>query len=136
MTKLDQLYALAEQEGIEVLCFNLECAALSVMEEDGHCCIGIDPMRLNSHADETLKLAHELGHCMTGGFYNRYSPYDLRRRHEVRANRWMVKALIPRSDLRAQMRRGNTEVWQLAEALDMPEHLVSQALELYAVTRD
>ena len=69
MEKLEELYRLAEAHHIPVYCFPLpRCQALSVMDAEGDCQIGIDPMQLESEADEAVKLAHELGHCETGSF--------------------------------------------------------------------
>jgi len=40
---------------------------------------------------ELYQLAHELGHCECGAFYNRYSPFDLVGKHERRADCWAKK---------------------------------------------
>lgn len=39
----------------------------------GTCAIALDPRKIRSSADEAVKLSHELGHCVYGGFYNQYS---------------------------------------------------------------
>ena len=36
---------------------------------DGMCIIAIDPHKVKSIADRKEKTVHELGHCMTGAFY-------------------------------------------------------------------
>ena len=127
-----RLYGLAEQAGIPVECFPLpQTTSLSIMDEGGNCYIAIDPMELESTADETCKLAHELGHCMTGSFYNRSSPCDLIARHEVRADRWAIRRLLPRHKLERAYRRGIVECWQLAEYFGLPERFIRQAIEYY-----
>ena len=38
-----------------------------------------------------MKLAHELGHCCTGSFYNQWATADCRRRHENVADKWAIQ---------------------------------------------
>ena len=96
----NSLYEIAEQQGVLVLLCPLQkLEAVSCVDGEGRCSIGIDPQKLRSAADEREKLAHELGHCVTGAFYNRYSPFDSRSRHEARARRWALDALVPEPEL-------------------------------------
>ena len=68
MTDLLDLYGLAEEHGTEIYWFDLGTAeSLSLPLEDGSCAIAMDPWRMSTLADEKVKLAHELGHCETGG---------------------------------------------------------------------
>jgi hypothetical protein len=105
---------------------------MSMMDEDGQCYIAIDPRRLRSGADEKTKLGHELGHCATGSFYNRYSPYDLPARHEHRAEKWAILQLVPHEQLEEQLRAGRRTVWELAEWFDVSEDLIRKALCWYS----
>ena len=73
-----ELHRLAEAEGIPVIRFSLpENGSLSIQDGQGQCYIGMD--ELETEAQRKVHLAHELGHCLTGSFYNRYAPRDLRR---------------------------------------------------------
>ena len=93
MTSLDSLYELAEDEEIEIYAFDLPLTgSVSTMEPDGTCYIGIDPFSIDSRSEEAVCLAHELGHCITGSFYNVYAVCDLRAKHERRADKWAIKA--------------------------------------------
>ena len=132
MTNLLSLYQTAEAEDIMVDCFDLNSReALSLMGDDGKCYIAIDPFKLQSESDELIKLAHEMGHCMTGAFYNCYSPLDLRQKHERRAEIWAIKKVLPEEDLYNMFRKGITEPWELAEELQLPESFVRKALSYY-----
>lgn len=74
MIDIVNLYQLAEDHGHAVYWYTdpyLEC--VSVQDNEGDCHIAINPYRLENLADERYKLAHELGHCETGAFYNRYA---------------------------------------------------------------
>lgn len=131
---LSALYDLARQEDVDVDCFAMNKAeSMSCLFKDGSCSVAIDPFRLTSEADEKVKLGHELGHCLTGAFYNRYSDFDLRRRHEIRADRWAIKKLIPKDELVMAYCQGCVEAWQLADHFGVTEEFVYKALEAYMV---
>ena len=66
-------------------------------------------------ADETVKLAHEMGHCATGSFYNR----------------WAYRRLIPPEALEEAFRRGLREPWELAKHFNVTEPFLRGALEYY-----
>ena len=132
MADLLDLYDLAEIHNIGVYWFDLGAAeSLSLQMEDGSCAIAMDPWRLPTVADETAKLAHELGHCETGSFYNRYAARDVRQKHENRANKWAYKKLIPEDELKNAVRQGYHEPWELAEYFGVTEAFLRGALEFY-----
>lgn len=133
MADLLDLYDLAEIHNIGVYWFDLGAAeSLSLQMEDGSCAIAMDPWRLPTVADETVKLAHELGHCETGSFYNRYAARDVRQKHENRANKWAYKKLIPEDELKNAVRQGYHEPWELAEYFGVTEAFLRGALEFYS----
>lgn len=129
MTALSKLYRIADQEHIEVDCFDLgKREALSLMDEAGRCYIAIDPFRLLNTQDETMKLAHELGHCLTGSFYNRHATVDCRQKHENTADKWAVNQLITAEALDEAVAQGYTEIWELAEHFDVTEAFMRKAV--------
>ena len=132
MNNLDDLYVLAEEERIEIFAFSLpSTSSVSTMELDGTCYIGIDPFEIDSYAQEAQHLAHELGHCITGSFYNKYSNCDIRARHEYKATKWAIKKLIPQDELEAAVNSGFTELWELAEYFNVPVPFMQKAVEYY-----
>ncbi len=125
------LYDLARQQNIEVFDFPLpETGSMSVMEADA-CYIAMDAAVRDGATQERVHLGHELGHCITGSFYNRYAAVDSRQRHENRANKWAVQALIPVEDLDDAIAQGCTEVWELAERFGVTEDFVRKAVCYY-----
>lgn len=135
MNKLNELYNIAENNNIHVFCFDLPTSqSLSLMDYNGNCYIGIDPFSLNTYSDEIEHLAHELGHCMTGSFYNRHAVCDIIEKHEKRADKWAVKKLIPFDVFKAALENGHSEIWELAEYFDVSERLIIKAFELYQDT--
>lgn len=126
------LYDLARQQNIEILPFPLpENGSMSIMAENGRCCIGMDASVLDGGAEEMVHLSHEVGHCVTGSFYNIYAARDCRQRHENRADKWAVTTLISVEDLDEAVASGCTEVWELAEHFGVTEDFVRKAVCYY-----
>ena len=129
---IQDLYALAEQQNIEVLSYPLAgTESMSVMMDDGRCFVGMDESVRDGGVQERVHLSHELGHCITGSFYNRYAAIDYRQRHENRANKWAIQALIPVEELDDAIAEGCTEIWELAERFQVTESFVRKAVCLY-----
>ena len=132
MADLLELYDLAEQHQTPVYWFDLGAAeSLSLQMEDGSCAIAMDPWRIPTLADETVKLAHELGHCETGSFYNRHAAPGVRQQHENRANKWAYKKLVPEDELKQAILQGYRKPWELAEYFGVTEAFLRGALEFY-----
>lgn len=131
MIDVDDLYDYAESHGIETDYFNTKYApALSVLI-DGEMCIAINPAMIESTADEKVKLAHEIGHCETGSFYNRRSPNEIIKKCENRANKWAIKKLIPKDELEKAVKNGIIEFWDLAEHFNVTENFIRKAILFY-----
>ncbi len=132
--KLSQLYQLAEQSGVQVCYFPLPLnRSVSVMEPGGNCTVGMDTALPEDTPAQRVCLAHELGHCLTGSFYNIYAPLDLREKHEHRANAWAVRHLVPQEQLQNALSRGYTQIWELAEQFNVTEDFMRKALRLYGL---
>ena len=130
LSKTSELYQLAEQEGIPIIHLSVPlCGSVSLQQDNGRCYIGLDDMPITQ---ERVHLAHELGHCLTGSFYNRYSPYDVRAKHEHRADKWAIHRLIPRESLEQAVAAGRCELWELAEYFEVTEEFINKAVNLYA----
>lgn len=129
---VEDLYSMAEEEQIGIYAFDLgDMPALSVQHEDWSCDIALDLNEIECTATETELLSHEMGHCMTCSFYNRYCPYDVRQRHENRADRWAILHVLPFSEMRAAMRAGYRTAWELADYFSVTEDMIRKAYEYY-----
>lgn len=125
-----ELHRLAEAEGIPVVRFALpENGSLSIQDGQGRCYIAMD--ELDTEAQRKVHLAHELGHCLTGSFYNRYAPRDLRQRHEHRADKWAIGQLIPPGELDEAVAMGYTDLWALAEHFGVTEGFMRKTVCWY-----
>lgn len=127
----DELIEEAEEAGYEVVSADLrENGSCSVMLEDGECVIGLDAGR-HTEPERRVMIAHELGHCITGSFYNIYAVDDVRGKHERRADEWAVRRLIPRRAFLRAVRRGAREAWQIAEEFGVTVRFAEKAARVW-----
>ena len=126
------LYAYAERRNIDVDWVPMRRAtSLSVPLGDGYA-IALDPWKLGTLAQETVCLAHELGHCETGSFYNRFAALDVRQQHENRADKWAIRRLVPEDDLDVAMADGCDTIPALADRFGVTEPFMAKAVCWYA----
>ena len=132
LVELSELYQRAEKQNIPVYHFPLpKVGSLSCMDEKGNCSIGLDLPHRRTRNELRVRLAHELGHCVTGSFYNRFSPCDIRKLHENRADKFAVRTLIPEAALNEAVSQGCTEPWELADRFGVDEAFLKKAVCLY-----
>ena len=126
------LYDHAQKQNIEVLQYPLpQTGSMSIMLDDGSCYIGMDPIIQDGDIQERVHLGHELGHCVTGSFYNIYAAIDHRQRHENRADKWAIRYLIPVEDLDEAVAEGYTELWELADRFGVTEDFIKKTVCYY-----
>lgn len=112
-----------------------ENLSISVQDEKDSA-IFMDYSLLWKLSEERVHAAHELGHCITGSFYNPYSPYDVRKKHEHIADRWAIHKLVPLPSLLKAFEHGITEIWELAEVFDVTEDFMRKAVQLYKEVKE
>lgn len=129
--KIDLLYDLALANDIPV---DEECpediVSMSVKLPNGMKIVSLS----NEDREDSTRLerfAHEMGHCMTDSFYEGYSCFELRAKHENRANEWATETLIPFDELCAAVKCGYRELWELAEYFDVSCKFVKRSIKLY-----
>ena len=126
------LYDHAQKQNIEVLQYSLpQTGSMSIMLDDGSCYIGMDPIIQDGDIQERVHLGHELGHCVTGSFYNIYAAIDHRQRHENRADKWAIRYLIPVEALDEAVAEGYTELWELADHFGVTEDFIKKTVCYY-----
>lgn len=128
---MNKLFRDAEKANITVEYCRLPlCESVSAYDKAGDFIL-MDYSLINAGANERVHMAHELGHCATGSFYNQYAKADIRARHECRANKWAIKKLIPKDELMEKLASGYTEPWELAEQFDVTVPFMAMAMEYY-----
>ena len=130
----DALYELAARRELPVLSFGLEqTPSLSIMDDNGHCTIGIRPDL--SKRVEHVCLGHELGHCVTGSFYRITTSAAVRGKSEYKADKWAFYHLIPPAALEKALKEGITRPHELAEHFEVTEDFMLKTLDFYACVR-
>lgn len=92
--------------------------------------IGIDESAIENSAEERTHLAHEIGHCETGAFYEIYSPLDLREKHEHKATKWAVLHCVPKSEFVQLLKKGYA-IDEIAEYFCVTEDMIKTAYTYY-----
>lgn len=125
----DKLYRMADRKGIKVDKFSVKKNSSVSVKYGNRLFVAIDD-EING-ANEKVCLAHELGHCETLSFYNIYSPFDIREKHEKRADRWAIKKLIPKTVFNKVIKSGYDTVYSLAEYFGVTTDFMQKAVEYY-----
>lgn len=132
---MTDLHQIADDAGIRIEYCRIPLnESISVEDVDGDFIL-MDCGLINARPKERVHLAHELGHCIKGAFYNPYAALDIREKHEKRATRWAIQKLIPWRELENAVSAGVTEIWELAEAFDITEDFVRKAIDYYTGPR-
>ena len=92
--------------------------------------IAIDEKAMENSAEERTHIAHELGHCETGAFYNVGANEVQRAKSEESATRWAVKKLIPKQEM-SRLIKQNYQKWDLAEYFNVTEEFIETAYHLH-----
>ena len=127
--KTTELYRIAEKDGIKIDRFRLPQNRSVSLCINSNLFVGLD-RKLDGVAEKVC-LAHELGHCETMSFYNMYSPFDVRGKHERRANIWAIKKLIPKSKYFWAVKHGYEDIYSLAEYFGVTPEFARKTAEYY-----
>lgn len=126
----NDLYKIAEEKQIVVERMKLQKNKSLSVRIQNRDFIGLDEETIENSAEERTHLAHELGHCATGAFYEVGSPLQVRGKAEYKANKWAVLRCIPKQDLIKLLKQG-FQKWELAEHFNVTEDLVNTAMTYY-----
>ena len=124
-----KLYNIAEEGGVTVGFFPLKETKGVYIECDGKEYIALSDSC--SPADEKVVLAHELGHCMTGGGYDISSGSLMRIRLEKKAERWAIERLVPLCELKNAIKQGDEAIPDLAERFGVTVGFMHKVFEHY-----
>lgn len=126
---LNQLYTIADKNQINVYHFPLAGSPSLALPNN----IAIDTNQIDTSAQETVCLAHELGHCLTSTFYT-FRTLETRDRMEYRANKWAFQKLIPFHELKEAVKNGIVQPFDLAEYFNVTEPFLKKAVDYYRNT--
>ena len=126
-----ELFREAQDSDIPIMYLSIKENGSMCVQTDMRCYIGMDYGVLIDEADKRVHLDHELGHCKTGAFYNRWAARDVRKKHEYRADKWAIRKMIPIDELKEAVSDGHTELWDLAEQFGVTEAFMKKAVCWY-----
>ena len=127
--EISDLYDIASAHDHQIYDIKLQETKSFCVEDSGTCYIALaDDL---SQCERKEKLAHEIGHCEYGGFYNIHSRYDVRSRAENRANRWAYINLLPLNEIQQAICNGCSDVWQLADKFSVSPEFMTSCLRFY-----
>lgn len=127
-----ELLQVAQDAEIPVMYLGIpENGSMCIQTDNQRCYIGMDYSVLENEADRRVHLAHELGHCITGSFYNRWAVADVRKKHENKADKWAIEKIIPREKFYQAIDAGYKDAWALAEHFDVTLEFMKKAMCWY-----
>lgn len=126
-----KLFQEAQDSDISIVYLSIPESGSMCVQTDKQCYIGMDYGILPDEASKRVHLAHELGHCKTGAFYNRWAARDVRRKYEHRADKWAIQKMIPIDDLDEAVADGHVELWDLADYFGVTEEFMRKAVCWY-----
>lgn len=136
MSKSIRLHNMAEKHDISIYEYPLELSPAASVHEESNYYIAMDSRQLETNAERTVALAHEVGHCRRHAFYNIHNNLDIMERHELKANKWAVPFLIPKRRLLKALELGIREVYDLAEYFGVTENFMRTAIDIYALDEE
>ena len=125
---LDQLYAIAASRGIEIDDVPMR-GLRAVSFPEGW--IAVDRRKFKNDTEYKCELAHEIGHCETGAFYNIHSSVSIKTLRERHANRFAEELLVPLADMKRMMHQGLLFAEILIQIFDVTLEFIRMVLELY-----
>lgn len=125
---LAQVYAIAATRGIEIDDHPMRLLR-AVSFPQGW--IAIDLRKFSSDTDVKCVLAHEIGHIVTGRFYNIHTTKSVRALHERHANRFAAELLVPLRELLKVFHQGFSFNRLLARMFDVTLEFIDMVLELF-----
>ncbi|MBQ1186500.1 MAG: ImmA/IrrE family metallo-endopeptidase [Clostridia bacterium] len=125
----NNLYNIAEQQGISVSFFPLKESRGLVLEDDGKFYIALHDGC--SENDEKIILAHELGHCFSGGAYSLEDGSLIRVKLEKKAESWAIERLVPLFELKRAIKQGDEAISALADRFGVTEDFMQKVYKHY-----
>ena len=125
------MYKYADQERIYIFFDHLKISEALTIKDGQTFNIALDLDRIQGEYSEKVVLMHELAHIATDAFYGLSDDLRYRGKMEKRAQKWMIKTMVPYNDLLTAMKKGLSEPWELADYFSIPESLVLDAMQYY-----
>lgn len=136
---LDMLYDEANDNNIDIVDYHFSDTkkAMCIHEENCFKAIALDKPQITSTAEEKTLLCEELSHYETGNLYFIEATADMpngkvnKMIHEARTKHHAIKKYLPFDKLRDTLHSGYTEIYEIADYLELTESFVKSAITYY-----
>ena len=135
MDPLQSFYDYCDANNVDVMAFPRFPADACTVRDHGYYCVVLNPGTLTTFRRLRTAAIHEEGHLRTGALHKVDSPYQLVAQSEHRAEAASFQHYLPPDKIRAAMRAGYTEPWQLADYFDLEEDFIKKALHYWTECR-
>ncbi len=127
----DYLYKIAEENNYTITYHKTHCTKSFVVEFANEFFINLDEKSIGSSEEMNVCLAHELGHCLSGTVYTINHTKLYRGSAEYRADYRAALLLIPVDKLVDCIKKGNYELYAIAEYFNTTEEFVARTITIY-----
>lgn len=130
MNKFEKLLQEATDNNVKVYDFDLGGNGFDGLYIDGNVALS---NQIETTARKACVLAEELGHYHTtvGNILDQDDANN--RKQERTARKWAYEKIVPLESINVAYSQGYTEVWELAEHLDVDEEFLVDALKYYGI---
>lgn len=129
--KLKKIYEVAKMHGSIIdEPFPKDLVGMSLILPNGECLIFVGD-EIEEPYTVLEVLAHELGHYMTNGFYDIYTPYYGRKNVERLADLWAYYFVMNPFEVEKAYKEGIKDIDDLAYYFGVSQEFVEEALEAY-----
>lgn len=128
MLTCDKAYQMLEELGVDIVQAPFTSRVAAIAPQG---LLAINYSAIETQQQELAVLLEEIGHFETYAFYPKNASYDVWQKQENRAFRHVFERYYPPDIIVKGMRAGNTQLWELAEWLSLPERFVSEMLRYY-----
>ena len=135
MDPLQSFYEYCAANDVDVMAFPRFPADACTVRDHGYYCVVLNAGTLTTFRRLRTAAIHEEGHLRTGALHKVDSPYQLVAQSEHRAEAASFQHYLPPDKIRAAMRAGCTEPWQLADYFDLEEDYIKKALHYWTECR-
>jgi len=138
MTELEKLYDLAFENDISVYNYHVSDTKKAVcLHIEDYKNIALDKPAIESSAEESVLLAEEIGHYITGSLYmieatsNTPIARSNRIKYEARANRWAIEHMLTQDSIQKAIDKCGNDLYEIAEYCNVTIGFLKKALEHY-----
>lgn len=128
---LDKLYDIVDKEKISIFENRWSTALARIFEMDNNYIIALAKNNIENSMQEREVIAEELGHYYCNALYYLNDSVLQKSKCEYRAKKWAYNALVPVQKLKAKIKEGLTNIYDLAEYFEVEPNYMNDCINFY-----